>query len=124
MYFAELMTLWKDIQTHPKVTLGFFEAGNMTAGGDPLCLPSADHDPEDPQCAKVHMTGTLRVLSNVSASPEAKKMMFWRHPMMASWPAEHVWLTVAFDIETIDVLDFYGGAAPVSPQDYYKATCH
>ena len=44
----------------------------MTTGTDGFCLPSADNDPEDPQCAKIHMTGTVHAISNVSAGPEAK----------------------------------------------------
>jgi len=50
--------------------------------------------------------------------------MFWRHPAMNNWPASHGWMTMAFKVESIDVLDFYGGAASVTPTEYYNATCH
>ena len=40
------------------VTFGFFEAGNST---DKFCTAGPEYDPEDPNCAKLHVTGDLEV---------------------------------------------------------------
>eukprot|EP00947_MAST-08B_sp_MAST-8B-sp1_P001359 g1359.t1 len=126
VFFASMMTLHDDIQRDPRVTLGFFEAGNATAGTDPYCLPSPDYDPEDPNCAKVHMAGKLRLVGDTSTpagKAMAKSLVYWRHPAAVNWPSNHGWGIYTLDIDTIDVLNFYGGAASVTPEDYYKAAC-
>lgn len=122
IYYTNISTMRDDIVANNTVTLGFFEAGE----DDKYCVPSTGiigHDPEDPNCAKVHMVGTVRTISNVTASDIAKKYMFWRHPAMAKWPAGHAWLTATLDIERIDIIDFYGPAHSLTPKDYLAANC-
>merc|ERR1711907_243746 len=114
LYFASMFTMFNDIQRDPTVTVGVFEAGNSTV--DQFCVPSQTYDPEDPNCAKVHLTGKLRQVANTSTAPGkamAQELIYWRHPAASFWPSSHGWLVHTLDIERIDVLDFYGGAAVV-----------
>ncbi len=43
---------------------------------------------QDPTCAKVSLTGTMKVVRG-KALPEAERLLFARHPAMRNWPADH-----------------------------------
>eukprot|EP01063_Lacrimia_lanifica_P018529 TRINITY_DN25433_c0_g1_i1.p2 TRINITY_DN25433_c0_g1~~TRINITY_DN25433_c0_g1_i1.p2 ORF type:complete len:193 (+),score=73.10 TRINITY_DN25433_c0_g1_i1:65-643(+) len=115
LYFAAASTMWQDINENPRVTLGFFETGL----GDQYCVPSAVHDPEDPQCAKVHIVGDLKVID----ASEGPAKLFWRHPAMKMWPKDHGWMVAQLDIVSVDILNFYGGLGHVPVADYLAAKC-
>ena len=118
-YFTQLSTVEADLLANSTVTMGFYEVGEK----DHFCVPGPKYDPEDPNCAKAHIVGNVRTISNVTAGPEAQKYLFWRHPAMATWPKGHNWITVTLDIKKIDLLDFYGGLVNIDVADYYKSDC-
>ena len=43
------------------------------------------------------------------------------HAVMATWPTDHDWGVYWLNISNVFVLDFYGGASPVSVPDYLAA---
>ena len=118
VYITSQSTMVADIQANPRVTFGFYETGE----DDKYCVSGDKYDPEDPNCAKAHLTGTAQILAN-GTTEIAEEFLFWRHPAMKTWPAGHNWLTVSLKIETVDLLDFYGAQSHISLDDYLKASC-
>jgi len=41
---------------------------------------------------------------------------------MSSWPSDHGWFFAKLDIESVLVLDFFGGVKEVTPEEYFAAT--
>ncbi|KAI8491036.1 Cellular repressor of E1A-stimulated proteins 1 [Branchiostoma belcheri] len=114
-FFSPLERTVQDLQADPFATLLVSE---VQSG---YCA-SAKWDPEDPRCAKVHLSG------NVVPVPEdetdfAMKSLFSRHPIMAEWykMPDHKFYFAKMEIEDVFVLDFFGGGQSVSPEDYFKA---
>jgi hypothetical protein len=54
----------------------------------------------------------------------ARRFLFWRHPAMQTWPKNHKWMVGRLKPKVLDLLDFYGGAAHISLEDYWNADCH
>ena len=52
----------------------------------------------------------------------ARDALFSRHPDMAEWPADHGFYFAKIELETIHVLDFFGGVNLVDLDDYYDAS--
>ena len=116
-YYTSMSTMAKDLAANSTVSLGLFEEGM----DDRYCVPNKVYDPEDPNCAKMHLVGKVRTVGN---GPQmAEKYLFWRHPAMKNWPAGHDWVTATLDLERVDLLDFYGGLTSISAKDYYAADC-
>ncbi|KAH7674562.1 Cellular repressor of transcription domain-containing protein [Dioscorea alata] len=76
-------------------------------------------DPENPACAKLTLTGKLKLVDVHSAEWEfAKLALFSKHPEMESWPEEHRFQIFKLDIENIFLVDWFGGAKHISPAQY------
>jgi len=76
-------------------------------------------DPEDPTCARLTYTGTMRKVE-ASKKDAVQAAMFARHPQMKSWPSGHSWFFATIDLTSdLWLIDFYGGAAMITPTDYY-----
>eukprot|EP00208_Stichococcus_sp_RCC1054_P006725 CAMPEP_0206141792 /NCGR_PEP_ID=MMETSP1473-20131121/14135_1 /ASSEMBLY_ACC=CAM_ASM_001109 /TAXON_ID=1461547 /ORGANISM="Stichococcus sp, Strain RCC1054" /LENGTH=211 /DNA_ID=CAMNT_0053536487 /DNA_START=99 /DNA_END=734 /DNA_ORIENTATION=+ len=75
-------------------------------------------DPEDPTCAKVSITGEVAPVPKAQLR-EAEDLMFQRHPAMRQWPKDHGFQLYELVISSVRLLDFYGGAADISPKAYY-----
>ncbi|KAL3279518.1 hypothetical protein HHI36_017027 [Cryptolaemus montrouzieri] len=52
----------------------------------------------------------------------AQDALFAKHPQMKTWPTAHGFFVSKFDIEQIEVLDFFGGISKVSTEDYFNAS--
>ncbi|CAB4054199.1 Protein CREG1,Protein CREG2 [Lepeophtheirus salmonis] len=81
-----------------------------------------EYDPMDPLCAHVILNGRIVKVTSTEEQAFAKRSLFSRHPEMADWPKGHKWYFAKMNIESILVLDFFGGAKSVSPESYFKAT--
>ncbi|XP_020578711.1 protein CREG1 [Phalaenopsis equestris] len=76
-------------------------------------------DPENPTCAKLTLTGKLKLVDNSSAEIQfAKNALFSKHPEMEDWPIGHNFKIFRLDIENIFLIDWYGGAKPITPPQY------
>ncbi|VAI72515.1 unnamed protein product [Triticum turgidum subsp. durum] len=76
-------------------------------------------DPENPTCAKLTLTGKLKVVDH--KSPEAalaKAALFSKHPEMEGWPKNHHFEIFKLEIENIFLIDWFGGPKPISPSQY------
>lgn len=79
-------------------------------------------DPESPLCARILLTGSIVKVENGSDEEVfAKNALFSRHSEMEDWPTGHHWYFGKMNITHIYVLDYFGGAAEVSVEDYYTA---
>ena len=86
------------------------------------CTLGPSGDPENPMCARLTLTGKLVVLDEDTEEYEfAKDAFFERHPSMAYWPKGHGWVVAKIVIEDIWLIDFFGGATILDPQDYFAA---
>eukprot|EP00088_Acartia_fossae_P031726 TRINITY_DN3253_c0_g2_i5.p2 TRINITY_DN3253_c0_g2~~TRINITY_DN3253_c0_g2_i5.p2 ORF type:complete len:306 (+),score=92.24 TRINITY_DN3253_c0_g2_i5:31-918(+) len=78
-------------------------------------------DPEDPRCAHVILAGdVVKVPANSSEEAFAKEALFSRHPVMPDWPESHGWYFTKLNIDSVILLDFFGGAIDVPLQDYFN----
>ena len=103
-----------DITTQPIVSF------SLTAASLGHCPPTKHTDPENPTCARATFSGTFTKVTDKDESETAKQSLIAKHPMMASWPAGHdfnVWKIT--DINEIWLIDIYGGAKSVDPNEYY-----
>lgn len=80
-YLSPMGAAALDLAASPNATLTLCEA--QLPGG------CANLDPQDPNCAKVALSGEVLPLQSEAAVQEAKGMLFARHPAMADWPAGH-----------------------------------
>ncbi|XP_050707953.1 protein CREG1-like [Eriocheir sinensis] len=113
-YLTRMDLSGKDLLDDARATLSLSEAQSD------YCR-NHDFDPENPQCARVLLTGTmLEVKNGTSEADFARTALFSRHPEMEFWPAGHHWLFMKLNITHIYVLDYYGGANEVSVDEYYN----
>ena len=111
-YLTEMDPTGSDLSVEPYATLALSE--------DPVGTCTAD--PEDPTCGKVMLSGDVNKLDASSAEGQAATAgLFARHPEMKDWPTGHGFSAYEMKIETIFLLNFYGGAKDVKPADYYAA---
>ena len=74
---------------------------------------------EDPTCARIILTGSVKVVTG-SDIDMARKFLFSKHPAMAKWPAEHGFRVYELQIQEIFFLDMYGGAKPLTVEEYFS----
>ncbi|KAL0036600.1 hypothetical protein WJX79_002157 [Trebouxia sp. C0005] len=96
--------------------------GNVTISLAEVQIPGSCQgtDPEDPTCAKVSISGQMLPVPQDKLK-EAQNILFSRHPVMKTWPVGHHFVLYELQIATIRLLDFYGGAADLTPQEYFAA---
>jgi hypothetical protein len=112
-FLTPLDSVAADAAADPTAALALCEAA--LPGG------CADIDAQDPTCAKVSITGALAPVPAGAAAEEAAALLFARHPAMRAWPPGHGFRPWELRIETVRVLDWYGGAADVAPEEYWAA---
>lgn len=113
-YMAKIDASRHDIAANPKATWVLSE--QMLSS---YCT-SKSLDPEDPRCGRCVFIGNMRIATPTEI-PGAKDALFTRHPAMRDWPAEHMFEVYKMDIESIWLLNMFGGASIIMPGDYYKA---
>jgi hypothetical protein len=79
-------------------------------------------DPENPLCARLVLTGNFsKVISNSSEAVAAQKALFSRHPSFSNYPVSHEFFIAKLNIDGIWLVDIFGGAAIIQPEDYFHA---
>lgn len=112
LYLTPLEVSVQDIKINPEVSLA------MTLAETDYCRKNG-FDPQSPLCCRVMLSGTI-VTVNETEAIIAKKALFERHPVMASWPIGHRWFFAKLNITNIWVLDYFGGMKTVTPEEYYN----
>ncbi|KAB1223067.1 Protein CREG1 [Morella rubra] len=76
-------------------------------------------DPENPTCAKITLTGKLKLVDENSEVAEfAKKALFSKHVEMKDWPKDHDFHFFKLEIENIFLIDWFGGPKPLTLDQY------
>ncbi|XP_031406322.1 protein CREG1 isoform X1 [Punica granatum] len=76
-------------------------------------------DPENPTCAKLTLTGKLKIVEEKSDEAQyAKSALFTKHPEMKTWPKSHKFQFFKLEIENIFLIDWFGGPKPLTPEQY------
>lgn len=79
-------------------------------------------DPMEPTCARVIISGHVRVLNEKSDGYQFADAAFSsRHPASIEWRKSHSFYLCELVVEKIALLDFYGGPKFIEPEDYYAA---
>lgn len=80
-------------------------------------------DPENPPCARLVLSGNfVRLAANSTEEATAKAALFERHPSFANFPSDHGFFAAKLEIDGIWLIDFYGGAPTVTPEEYFAAS--
>ncbi|XP_077012987.1 protein CREG1 [Tamandua tetradactyla] len=113
-YLSPLQLSVADLQENPNATL------TMSLAQTDFCRKHG-FDPQSPLCAHTILSGTVTTV-NETEMEFAKNSLFTRHPEMKTWPSSHNWFFAKLDITNIWVLDYFGGAKIVTPEEYYNVT--
>ena len=111
-----------DIRADPHTTLSFSEAAlptRVTSGN--TC---GGMDAEDPTCARLHLSGTLRAITDKADLAKAEAALGARHPYapwLASGGAHTGGTYYTIELTSITFLDYYGGPAKLSVREYLAA---
>ena len=124
---------FQDIQSHPYASLTLSEASLSTtcrSRTDPVVEASCTvqgGDPESPLCARLTMSGRMVEVSSSSFEDRdefefARQAFFTRHPQMATWPEDHHWVVAKLVVTDIALIDYFGGATFLAPDEYFAVT--
>jgi hypothetical protein len=93
---------------------------SLTISEAALNTTCGNRDPEDPRCAKITLTGTMRRSTGIDMSL-GKAALFARHPQMQTWPKGHGFEVHELVLSSIWMIDFYGGGGAVKVADFLAA---
>jgi len=112
-YLTAKDTAVKDLEENPAASVV------MTLAEGHYCL-TKKLDPEDPRCAMVSLQGRI-VKVPIGSAEEAfgRSAMFFKHPVMKTWPESHHWFVAKMELESILVRDYFGGIKKVDLEDYF-----
>eukprot|EP00249_Psilotum_nudum_P030424 c43027_g1_i1 orf=374-1006(+) len=111
-YLTKLDPTAVDLAANPLCSLTISEWPLGTCG---------DRDVENPTCAKITLSGQMQMLdANSSAAQIAAEALFSKHPEMREWPKDHNFQFYKLDIQNIFLIDFFGGAKPLSVAAYLQ----
>jgi len=94
--------------------------------GERPCDVNKGGDPENPPCARLTLTGTFANTTDFDAAAAALSQ---KHAAMADWgcfdPSNnfngHDFFLAKLTVEHAWLIDVYGGAAVIDPDDYFNA---
>ncbi|KAI4347661.1 hypothetical protein L6164_008453 [Bauhinia variegata] len=76
-------------------------------------------DPENPTCAKITLSGKLKLVYAKSEEAEfARSALFAKHAEMKDWPLDHNFQVFKLEIESIFLIDWFGGPKPLTVEQY------
>ena len=78
-------------------------------------------DPESPLCSRLNMVGTFTNVSGTSEGDTAQAALFAAHPSMTNWPASHGFFVGKLSIDSLWLINMYGGAAIIDTAEYHAA---
>merc|ERR1711890_4134 len=74
---------------------------------------------QDPRCPRLLVTGKIVTVEDEEEKAFAKDALFTRFPIMDFWPENHGFFFAKLVPESILLLDQFGGAADISPEEYF-----
>merc|ERR1712151_1162111 len=117
---SSLDTSIQDIHKNPKFSLTVSQAEVNCA----LHGITGAWDPEDPRCTRLTFTGSMVKVTDAAESAFAKQALIAKHPPMKDWMQmqSHDFFISKMNIDHVWLIDFFGGASHITPEDYYKAS--
>jgi len=77
-------------------------------------------DPETPTCARLVLSGSVvKLVANSAEEETARAALFAKHPSFANYPPGHDFFVAKMEVEAVWLIDYFGGAAIISPKDYF-----
>lgn len=64
----------------------------------------------------------VRLEVNSTEDATAKAALFERHPSFSMFPTDHGFFAAKIEVDGIWLVDFYGGAPVITPEDYFAAS--
>jgi hypothetical protein len=118
----------EDISHNPSCSITMSEAALPAHSNAASC---GTKDPEDPTCGRVSLSGKLRALKPAEIA-QAEASLSARHPLapwLSAGGAHTGGQYYTIELETVTLLDHYGGPTPVSVKEYLDArptvgVCH
>ncbi|KAH9603644.1 hypothetical protein KSS87_009220 [Heliosperma pusillum] len=78
-------------------------------------------DPENPTCAKITLTGKLKLVDGSSKEAEfARSALFAKHREMEDWPKNHNFQIFKLEIGDIFLINWFGGPKPLTVDQYLQ----
>jgi len=109
----------------PKVSLALSEASlGGTSDTQKQCEIGSGFlsDPENPPCARLVLSGTIKKLAvGDDEEKKGRAALYAKHPSFASYPPGHDFYVAKMEVEKVWLIDQFGGAAIISPKDYFAA---
>ncbi|XP_052190584.1 uncharacterized protein LOC127800168 isoform X1 [Diospyros lotus] len=79
-------------------------------------------DPESPACAKMTLTGKLKLVDgNTDEAEFAQTALFTKHPEMKDWPNGHQFQFFKLEIEDVFLVNWFGGHRALTVEQYLQA---
>jgi hypothetical protein len=79
-------------------------------------------DPETPTCARLVLSGSVvKLVANTTEEKKGRAALFAKHPSYANYPPGHDFFVAKMEVEAVWLIDYFGGAAIISPKDYFAA---
>merc|ERR1711890_40627 len=100
-----------DLEVNPQASLSFTLA-------DGYCRTQT-WIAQDPRCPRLLVTGKIVTVEDEDEKAFAKDALFTRFPIMDFWPENHGFFFAKLVPESILLLDQFGGAADISPEEYF-----
>jgi len=76
---------------------------------------------QDPRCPRLLITGEVEAVEG-EEKEVARAALFERYPVMEFWPEDHGFFFTKLVPRSILLLDTFGGAADIAPEEYFAAT--
>lgn len=112
-YLSKMDPTPNDIESDPRCSLSLSEAPLGSCGGV---------DTENPTCARLTLSGNMKELTDKEELDFAAQALFSKHPEMPDWPKGHKWIFYKLEIVDIFLIDYYGGAKPITVDEYYRGS--
>ena len=119
----------QDIEVDPRVslTLSLAEVNNPNCVfGQPAGGPFAIYsDPESPACSRLTISGVFMNVSETAEASAARQALFAKHPAMPNWAvgaSDHSWFIGKIAIQSLWLIDFFGGAQDLNASQYFGAS--
>lgn len=114
-YQAPISMTTIDLMANPRMSLG------ITLAMTDFCT-RMHYDQQSPLCSKVMLNGKWNIImEDTDEENMAKEFLFSRHPEMEDWPANHDFHFAKMEMDSIRILDYFGGAQNIPIDEYLAA---
>ncbi|XP_013414183.2 protein CREG1-like [Lingula anatina] len=111
-YISDMSTVYRMVKNNNAFSLTLSEAESN------LCTKQG-MDPELPTCAQITLSGKMEPVDPKDVM-FAQTSLFARHPQMKDWPVGHNWKIYELMVNSVWIIDYFGGAVILPAEDYYK----